>query len=751
MLHEWLGQWGEQIDPALLAGSDARKLIRYLASVNVAGLVDLVGARTRDGAELVIIDVETNRPQRPAVPISRRETVGIYFRDGGQPTVLALRADFPDTLHQNWMPEGFPASLCVDDRPWQEAKANYTPAELIHRIIRWFERAGRGELHDPAQPADPVFCGNAIDIIFPRSIFEGTSADSFEFVGFAHDPSNPVVIRVAKPEPQHARPPAFVFVVYTLEPTQMSRIRRAPANLGSLARTLNERGLDLVSDLRSRITAWGRAPGDKTGRFDARLGILIRMPVVAPDGRSVGSIDEVAFVTPAAVGELGVALGALEHSPLSTGPKYSVLLQPEAGTPSLLDLTPVQVARAHVEFDRARAAQLAGRPIGEVKSVVLVGAGSIGSLVAEPLVREGLGEQWTVIDGDLLLPHNQARHLLTTFNVGGPKAPQLAWRLKDLRSDVEVAAIVADVTNAGDQRENVTRALEEADLIIDASASIPVARYLNDRTGGARRASVFFNPAGTAVILLLEDSDRTVDLRSLEAAYYGEILRSQSLTGHLLESSGTIRYAGACRAVTNRIPASRAQMLAGIVSGGLADALGRREASASVWSTTDGNVTHHRISCGGVRGLGVLDWTVTVPDNLVEAVRKMRREGLPAETGGVLLGVVDLLKRRIDLVDAWPAPPGSVGTVTGFTRGTRGLKSAVEGAIAKTLDQIRYVGEWHSHPRKANTWPSDVDLEQIANLTELLAVDECPALMLIVGDDTVSLNIADGTDDEENL
>jgi len=79
----------------------------------------------------------------------------------------------------------------------------------------------------------------------------------------------------------------------------------------------------------------------------------------------------------------------------------------------------------------------------------------------------------------------------------------------------------------------------------------------------------------------------------------------------------------------------------------------------------------------------------------------------------------------------------------GFTRGTRGLKTEVEAAIAKTLDQIRYVGEWHSHPRRSSTRPSDIDLNQIAGLTDTLSVDECPALMVIVGDIGVSVYLGE--------
>jgi len=83
---------------------------------------------------------------------------------------------------------------------------------------------------------------------------------------------------------------------------------------------------------------------------------------------------------------------------------------------------------------------------------------------------------------------------------------------------------------------------------------------------------------------------------------------------------------------------------------------------------------------------------------------------LPAETGGVLLGIIDIAARRIDLVDAWSAPAGSKGSQTKFERGIGGLKDDVMQAIAATLDQVRYVGEWHSHPKGASTAPSRTDI-----------------------------------------
>ena len=84
------------------------------------------------------------------------ERVGILFvRQDAQPLVTILRDDFPDTEHQQLVPEGCPATICIDDRPWGEARLTWTPAELVERILSWFRRAGRGELHDSRQPLDP--------------------------------------------------------------------------------------------------------------------------------------------------------------------------------------------------------------------------------------------------------------------------------------------------------------------------------------------------------------------------------------------------------------------------------------------------------------------------------------------------------------------------------------------------------------------------------------------------------------------
>ena len=88
-------------------------------------------------------------------------------RRRSRPAVLALRDDFPAHHAPERVPAGHPFSLCIDDRPWPEARLTYTPADFSRLIQLWLAKAARGELHDPAQPPDPLFYA-ALGPVLPR-------------------------------------------------------------------------------------------------------------------------------------------------------------------------------------------------------------------------------------------------------------------------------------------------------------------------------------------------------------------------------------------------------------------------------------------------------------------------------------------------------------------------------------------------------------------------------------------------------
>jgi hypothetical protein len=250
----WLAAF-EPINVPDLRNSQARDvaaLVRQYAQ-DITTVFEL----RRDGErELIVLEIMTGAPQAPVYPILAKERIGILFRgEGSLPYVVILRDDFPDTEHQNLVPEGHPATICIDDRSWREARLSWTPAQLIDRIVLWFRRAARGELHDARQPVDPILVGSHLSFFIARSVLDAD--DAGDLIG-EHDPENNNVLRVKRrsevPRIVAGMEPITV-AVYRIRPERMKRLRRLPTDLGGLATMLTDHGVDLLYDLRARLSA----------------------------------------------------------------------------------------------------------------------------------------------------------------------------------------------------------------------------------------------------------------------------------------------------------------------------------------------------------------------------------------------------------------------------------------------------------------------------------------------------------------
>jgi len=97
------------------------------------------------------------------------------------------------------------------------------------------------------------------------------------------------------------------------------------------------------------------------------------------------------------------------------------------------------------------------------KRVLLVGAGSVGSVLAMLLARSGV-EHFTVYDPDVVSETNLCRSVYVASDVGSPKVEALARHLKAIRSEVDVDARRLSLSDVED--EELVAMIEGADLIV---------------------------------------------------------------------------------------------------------------------------------------------------------------------------------------------------------------------------------------------------------------------------------------------
>jgi adenylyltransferase/sulfurtransferase len=109
--------------------------------------------------------------------------------------------------------------------------------------------------------------------------------------------------------------------------------------------------------------------------------------------------------------------------------------------------------------------------------VTLCGCGALGTVIANALVRSGVGHL-RVIDRDFIELNNLQRQVLfdehdVTENL--PKAEAAARKLSAINSTIHVEPVVADVNRA-----NIMDLVKDADLVLDGTDNFEIRYLIND-------------------------------------------------------------------------------------------------------------------------------------------------------------------------------------------------------------------------------------------------------------------------------
>lgn len=730
---------GKVIPASSLIISRAVDFVNAVENSNYAFLVEC--RRKTSHSEIIVFDAKVQVGQKTVHDIRKYERLAVVFdkSDTSMPDVLALRESFPLVPHVNRRSKEFPRSLCITEQDYNEWKLRFTGATFLENIRHWLALTAKATLHAEDQPLEPLLIGSLGELILPYDFFTKNADSELLSITFVETRNQREVFIAERLEDVDENRSSFKYVaaVFHSSPQPHGIIRSAPANLLELHKYLSRGNIDLFRELRSRLIEWRSKPKRDKQKEKEILGARLVLVVCLPKTRNGNSTPEelelCAFLTFETLRKVGIEIGLWVESNRYLRYLFPIDWDKSGEKIRLYMLNPV------LSFSRESGTILNGLSSRDDRKITAVGLGALGSQVFMNLIRAGQGE-WTLIDKDLLLPHNLACHTLDGFSVGYSKVFKLAESAnKTVDGDPIADWIVADVLNPSESPETLDRirvAFNTSDIILDVSASISVARYLvHDVGSSARRISLFLNPQGTDVTLLAEDSERKTTLDSLEMQYYRCLINESSLKDHLKRNHGRRRYATSCRDVSSTIPQDFVALQAAICSRAIHQLSSNEQAFMSIWHTDEDQISVQRYSFPVKNSIKckIGEWILCTDEGFMEKVHEARKNKLPNETGGVLVGSYDMQRKIVYIVDFLPSPPDSEEWPTLYVRGYRGLHSQIERIQQITADQVKYVGEWHSHPPDCSVKPSHDDRQVFDWLSDLMKVDGLPPLMLIVG------------------
>lgn len=735
---------GNFIDPSNLIIPKAKALYDYIkGSPKFINFIEVTyGEDSGQRFEIISFEIENEIPQRKTVDIRETEQVSVQFfeKDLWYPEISVLRKDFPSIPHLNLRAREYPKSLCLYEQDWNLVNLTWTPADFINRLRFWFKNSSTGDLHGTDQPLEPF-----LSVSSSRILIEKTLLDSIEknpttlYIGGLNFEGK-ITLKVAKENKMlellgynSSKGLAFGF---TTQPLTHGIINQKPKTLFELEQLISLANISILNILREKLTTWNKE-GIVGQNQEAMLVVFITIPLKRTNTSEVESFQLWAFLMEEKIKKIGEKIGIWKIHSKTIG----LLLPPDEtknGSEIALDLLNVSY-----DFSPEQAAFLNGKNQSLDKKISIIGLGALGSKIFDDLIRMGYSS-FALMDGDILLPHNLSRHSLGGSATGYGKTTALAQLSKVLHMDqINVTPYFDDILNPLRSPEKILEELKSSELILDISASETVPRYLaRDIQITSPIISLFLSPSGMDLILLKEDKERVNKIDCIEQQYYRLLCRNKELGDLLFESGKKVRYARSCRDVTSKLPTSNFSIFSGIASAEIDRAINDKGAKIFIWRLSN-ELEIKKYSEAVSKSISRThdDWTVLINEDTIMALNDLRYKKLPNETGGVLLGTFDTKRKNIYISHYLSAPPDSQEKTISFSRGKIGLAEAIREIDEKTTGRLRYVGEWHSHPKGCSSNKSKQDMSTLSILTNQMAEDGLPFIMLIIGESDFSIHM----------
>ena len=699
---------GRSIRPDSLRSKRAKAI--YKVAQSHPHVSDLQCFCSSQGDDILSMTLDSEIPDRPIYDIREKEPIAIRCSktDESMPLVLALRSDFPLGLpHTNAVPFDHPVSLCVSDVPYQDLRTSFNAFEFIELIRRWFAKNAIGELHEKDRPLE-VFFESSEFSYFPIFL---DNTKHFRFVRY--EKNTPLSSVIEETDEQHAN---YCMVNVVSGVNVSGYVRRLPKKLGDLKELTDYYGNRFIDSVMTMISHRSMLKCTKP----------LMICVIVPLARELGGVIENLNLFAVRIDK---ATCDITHTARVLGMQHSK---------SFLENLDIKMSFLISEASVSWLRSCNGLK-DSLAEISLLGTGALGSQLLDHIIRKGVVNKINIVDNDALAPHNIARHTLDCSDLMKPKVNSLKEKYKGIR-DLKIVAFAENFLNC--ERNSLDRIMSSSSLVIDASTSVGVERHLalDMNRYLVRRATTFLNPEGSDVVLMLEDNNRQHRLDLLEMDYYRNIILQPCLSEHLKVSPSVRTNHFSCRSESVVMDFDSVTALSSIVSSQIVKRVQSNEASLCLWQLESGSGTVNTVN------MSISDWseyhsgdcTIYLSNTILQEMTSLRNSKLqqpePVETGGTYLGTYDRDRNIIYIVYMIPAPDDSVETGTSYIRGIKGLPEEIEHISQLTYWQIKYLGEWHSHPRGCSNALSSTDNKLFSTMSTDLARCDSPFVIGILGD-----------------
>lgn len=691
--------------------------------------------------EYVICDISSDEiPSRNEYGIEYRERIAFVFGSTFKlPITLALRKGFPETMHQNFALQGTPKDLCLYEEQEGVTQVSWTPERHIRRAKWWLIQASHGRLHADDQAVEQLLYNPSATIVIPNDLASGLKQGRKVVANLIQDSgvdTERIFLRAEwKKERKQSGTNINLLEILTPKVTHGS-VYSSPFNFSDLASLMESLSIDVVELLRARLLTFLR---DKEGDFSAPTTALVfTMPIRRSESTAPEREQVIGFFCKKSVQQMLLELEVVVKENELINQDFMGNLYAMTSQPPDFTIIPMEVLKTtNSAIRRAQSGYLS-----DLRKGVLIGAGALGGSLLDIWVRGGWG-QWTVVDEDIFRPHNFTRHVADTWGMGHNKAIVAANAANFKFEGVGVTAI-AD--NACDfSNKELKDSFSSAELVIDASASLDYPREVSAQKHAPRHLSAFFSPSGNDAVLLVEDKRRKTRLSSLEAQYYRALTELSVGERHLTLGVTSFRSGVSCRDLSTVMSHARVLSLSSLLADQIRFASEQDDAQIRIWqddlntgcrSLTEVVVYKTKTNVNHTGSEFQVFWD----EGIETKVRTLREAALPNETGGILVGYHDMVRKSVFIVDALPEPADSIGKPTSFVRGTEGIVDTLLEISNRTANNVGYIGEWHSHPNGAPANMSGLDRIQLAELAERLLGDGLAAYQMIVAKNEIKVH-----------